>query len=167
VRVRLTAVVTLLGPGRRDDLWSWLYIMVEMITGTLPWRSDEGRNREQVRRHAHTAGSRHAECMVLPRLSLCNCQAPFYERSLAVFPQVVRLKRESLADPSRLSAGMVLPAPLARASTHLASLSFEADPDYALLRQCLDDLVSDVRVPVEMLVGFDGKCHGTCAAVLG
>jgi hypothetical protein len=41
-------VSILLPPGRRDDLWSWLYIMVEMITGTLPWRSDEGRDREQV-----------------------------------------------------------------------------------------------------------------------
>jgi hypothetical protein len=57
---------------------------------------------------------------------------------------VVRLKRECAADPSKLSSSMALPAPLARASTHLASLSFEADPDYALLRQCLDDLVSDV-----------------------
>jgi hypothetical protein len=75
--------------------------------------------------------------------------------------QVVRLKRESLADPSRLSAAMALPAALARASNHLASLSFEADPDYALLRQCLDDLVSDVRMPVETLLGYDSNCHGT------
>jgi hypothetical protein len=45
-------VSILLLPGRRDDLWSWLYIMVEMITGTLPWRSDEGRDREQVHHHS-------------------------------------------------------------------------------------------------------------------
>ena len=28
--------------GRRDDLWSWLYVLVEMMTGTLPWRFEEG-----------------------------------------------------------------------------------------------------------------------------
>lgn len=59
--------------------------------------------------------------------------------------QVVRLKRECLADPSKLASSMPLPAALARASNHLAGLSFEADPDYARLRQCLDDLAAEVR----------------------
>lgn len=59
--------------------------------------------------------------------------------------QVVRLKRECLADPSKLSSSMLLPAALARVSHHLAGLSFEADPDYALLLQCLDDLVTKVQ----------------------
>jgi hypothetical protein len=97
-----------------------------------------------------------------PNASLCD-------RLCAGITQVVRLKRESFADPTRLSAGMALPAPLARASNHLASLSFEADPDYALLRQCLDDLVnSNVRMPVETLLGSVNKCHGTvcCSAWL-
>ena len=25
--------------GRRDDLWSWLYILAELVNGGLPWRS--------------------------------------------------------------------------------------------------------------------------------
>ncbi|KAK9906526.1 hypothetical protein WJX75_003368 [Coccomyxa subellipsoidea] len=28
--------------GRRDDLWSWLYIVVEMHEGNLPWRAASG-----------------------------------------------------------------------------------------------------------------------------
>lgn len=35
--------------GRRDDLWSWLYLLVEMVTGTLPWRSEAGGPRDAVR----------------------------------------------------------------------------------------------------------------------
>ncbi|TKR72940.1 hypothetical protein L596_020320 [Steinernema carpocapsae] len=28
--------------GRRDDLWSFLYMIVEMVTGKLPWKSVKG-----------------------------------------------------------------------------------------------------------------------------
>ncbi|GFH32519.1 protein kinase domain-containing protein, partial [Haematococcus lacustris] len=26
--------------SRRDDLWSWLYLVAELIEGTLPWRQE-------------------------------------------------------------------------------------------------------------------------------
>mmetsp|Transcript_28568 Transcript_28568/g.80539 ORF Transcript_28568/g.80539 Transcript_28568/m.80539 type:complete len:640 (+) Transcript_28568:506-2425(+) len=40
--------------SRRDDLWSWFYILVEMVDGTLPWRRERDDahevDREQVLR---------------------------------------------------------------------------------------------------------------------
>jgi len=95
--------------GRRDDLWSWLYVVVEMVTGTLPWRSDVGGQRDAVR-----------------------------DKELAV-----RVKRECMAMPARLAGeGPPLPAPLVHISEHLAGLDFGSDPDYALLRGCLDSLAA-------------------------
>lgn len=65
--------VLLLHAGRRDDLWSWLYIMVEMLTGTLPWRSEEGRDREQVRAVHDGADGRPRERTCRRTTSPCDC----------------------------------------------------------------------------------------------
>jgi tau tubulin kinase len=31
--------------GRRDDLWSWLYCIIELRTGALPWRAEKDKDR--------------------------------------------------------------------------------------------------------------------------
>lgn len=55
----------------------------------------------------------------------------------------VRVKRECMAMPARLAGeGPPLPAPLVHISEHLAGLDFGSDPDYALLRGCLDSLAA-------------------------
>lgn len=134
--------------GRRDDLWSWLYIMVEMITGTLPWRNEEGRDREQVSCGGlwllHPC-SAHTDEYVVRTCSQCSVH-PEGIMCISWPLKVVRLKRDCMEDPSKLSSSMPLPAALARISNHLTQLNFEADPDYALLRQCLDDLISQVSM---------------------
>jgi serine/threonine protein kinase len=33
--------------GRKDDLWSWVYVLAELIDGSLPWRLDRQQQQEQ------------------------------------------------------------------------------------------------------------------------
>ena len=53
------------------------------------------------------------------------------------------MKRECMLAPEKLAAeGAALPAPLVQISEHLAGLAFEGDPDYQLLRGCLERLAA-------------------------
>lgn len=36
--------------GRRDDLWSWLYVMVEMLDGGLCWRLEKDKHDDKQKR---------------------------------------------------------------------------------------------------------------------
>ena len=54
--------------GRRDDLWSWLYVVVELLEGTLPWRAIprvEGL-REQDERFREAVVAAKQQCMAEP-----------------------------------------------------------------------------------------------------
>ena len=59
--------------GRRDDLWSWLYMMVEMLDGALPWRSERDTEKEMAK---EMAAELKAECLQDPSLLTTGMQCP-------------------------------------------------------------------------------------------
>lgn len=61
--------------GRRDDLWSWLYVVVEMVSGTLPWRSEGGVPRDAAR-DKELAVRLKRECMEAPEQLAANGHLP-------------------------------------------------------------------------------------------
>ena len=47
--------------GRRDDLWSFFYILVELLSGDLPWRSKNSLQDDDSR-HEFVGGMK-GECI--------------------------------------------------------------------------------------------------------
>ncbi|KAF6259282.1 kinase-like domain-containing protein [Scenedesmus sp. NREL 46B-D3] len=93
--------------SRRDDLWSWLYMLTELLEGWLPWRLDKD------------AGEQHPQDRDKDK------------------HWVQQQKELCIEDANRLSRSGQLPEALAAISRHLASLGFADVPDYDHLRQCL------------------------------
>ncbi|KAK9862498.1 hypothetical protein WJX84_005089 [Apatococcus fuscideae] len=102
--------------GRRDDVWSWLYMLAEMLNGHLPWK-DAGK----AATNGRAAGS--------PE-----------EQKQAEKQTVLEAKLACLADPSLLFTITPLPEPIGQMSRYLETMEFEAEPDYQLLRQLLGSL---------------------------
>ncbi|EJW73593.1 hypothetical protein WUBG_15498 [Wuchereria bancrofti] len=89
--------------GRHDDLWSLLYMTVEMILGTLPWRSMD-------RTHAENCKANSEEKLIsnlpmefhvfLKHLKKLNYNhKPDYNLLKSLLKQILKKENHSLADP--------------------------------------------------------------------
>ncbi len=129
--------------GRRDDLWSWLYVLVEMLAGTLPWRrSTADRGATQRTKEECVANPERLCSQILmpgtpptgpllwqpgPETTTSNtitcCSSPC---------------QKVLSHCCAYAAG-----PLVTISNHLEGLGFEDAPDYNFLHACLDRLSNE------------------------
>ena len=78
--------------GRRDDLWSWLYVLVEMLDGGLCWRL----GKDKADRQAEDA-SRHLNGKPMD---------PDKQRKKEF---ALKKKRAALTNPDLLTATVVVP----------------------------------------------------------
>ena len=137
--------------SRRDDLWSWVYAVSELVAGTLPWR--EGRRR---------GGASLGEAKAAARE-----RASAWKRAVAADPEALMAiggAGSGEGFPLPKAPGVVVgggteqqqqqqlqrprpacPPALARAARHVASLGFKDAPDYSLLAQCAAELPGPMR----------------------
>ena len=153
--------------SRRDDLWSWVYTVSELVVGTLPWR-----RRSERGEHFHHCSSSFEEVKAAARE-----RASAGKRAVAAEPGALMAvwEAEGLLPPPR-TPGVVVgsgseqqkqratgappppprpecPPALARAARHVASLGFKDAPDYALLAQCAAELPGPMRGRVKRREG--------------
>ncbi|DBA79844.1 TPA: hypothetical protein ACH3X2_007681 [Trebouxia sp. C0005] len=108
--------------GRRDDLWSWLYVLVEMLDGGLCWRI----GKDKADRRVEDASRHHSKHMDAEKQK---------KKEIAL-----KRKRAALTDPDLLTANVVLPDALKVISSYLSTLDFADEPDYDRLRADLTSM---------------------------
>jgi len=119
--------------GRRDDLWSWFYVLVEMIEGTLPWRVDRGEITGAITTPAAAA-------------------ATSGNGNLTAKESVEERKKECISHPERLfSKAFPIPPVIKEINEYIAKLEFGDKPNYSYLRILLG------RLDGESLVAVSGK----------
>lgn len=78
--------------GRRDDLWSWLYVLTEMLDGGLCWRIGKDKAERQAQDGSRHLNPKHVD--------------PDKQRKKDT---ALKMKRAALAHPDLLTANVVLP----------------------------------------------------------
>ncbi|EFJ45567.1 hypothetical protein VOLCADRAFT_118310 [Volvox carteri f. nagariensis] len=142
--------------GRRDDLWSWLYCTIELLEGTLPWRTDQNKDPD----------SRDA---VLRMKQACIAEPSRYLRSAAASSAGGAAGGGSAGSAAGNAVGPhhpllqpLLLGPIHQLSNYIASLGFADAPDYGLMYGYL------LQLPDDDLGGLiSGSGHGSLAAAAG
>ena len=78
--------------GRRDDLWSWLYVLVEMLDGGLCWRIGKDKADRPAEDASRQLNSKHMDAEKQKKKEVA-----------------VKRKRAALTDPDLLTGNVVLP----------------------------------------------------------
>jgi serine/threonine protein kinase len=99
--------------GRRDDLWSWFYMVVELLEGTLPWRVDR-------------------DAISPNETALSEAKVVAAER-----------KRECTQSPDLMFASGSCPKPLRDINNYLVRLEFTDKPKYSYLQRKLNEMLSE------------------------
>ena len=101
--------------SRRDDIWSWLYMIVELIEGDLPWRC----HRDAVAGAKTDVSEEHVRALIGQQ------------------------KRLFARDPGAGFASDVWPGSLKDIVRYIDQLEFEEKPDYSFLRKKLEEFLED------------------------
>lgn len=82
----------LLCTGRRDDLWSWLYVLVEMLDGGLCWRVGKDKADRQAEDATRHQNGKHMDAEKQKKKEVA-----------------LKKKRAALAEPELLTANVEVP----------------------------------------------------------
>ena len=140
--------------GRRDDIWSWFYMVVEMIEGTLPWRVEKG----------GAGGGGDADAATeTPGVAAAG---PGNGNQTAK-ESVEEKKKECKTHPERLFS-KVLPMPpvMKEINDHIAKLEFGDAPNYSYLRTLLGRLDAPLGNGVEAEAGKVQEIEKPISALL-